>query len=244
MIFYPAIDLKDGECVRLLRGDMEAATVYNQNPAGQAKSFEALGSQWLHIVDLNGAILGHPVNAIVIKEILKSVSIPIELGGGIRNRKTVEMWLENGIARIILGTAAVQDPSFIREVCRAYPGQVAIGIDAKDGKVAVEGWIKRTQVNAIDLALKYENTGAAALIYTDIARDGAMQGPNIDTTLAIAEAVKIPVILSGGISSMDDLRLVKKSSGTLLDGLIIGRAIYDGRIDVLEAIKYLAMDSC
>lgn len=244
MIFYPAIDLKDGECVRLLRGDMKAATVFNHNPARQAKTFEAFGSQWLHIVDLNGAILGHPVNGIAIKEILKSVSIPIELGGGIRDRKTVEMWLENGIARVILGTAAVQDPSFIREACRAYPGQVAIGIDAKDGKVAVEGWIKKTQVNAMDLALKYENTGAAALIYTDIARDGAMQGPNIDTTLAIAEAVKIPVILSGGISSMDDLRLVRKLSGTLLDGVIIGRAIYDGRIDMLEAITYLSTDSC
>ncbi len=244
MIFYPAIDLKDGECVRLLRGNMEEATVFNGDPVRQAKIFEAHGSEWLHIVDLNGAFLGHPVNADAIARILKAVSIPIELGGGIRDRETVEMWLNKGVARVILGTAAVRDPGFVREVCRAYPGHVAIGIDARNGEAAIEGWARTAKIKPIDLALKFENAGAAAIIYTDIGRDGAMEGPNLDATLAIAEAVKIPVILSGGISSMDDLKRIRKSAGSSLSGVISGRAIYDGRIDIALAIQLLAANSC
>ena len=240
MIFYPAIDLKDGKCVRLLHGKLREVTVFNEDPSAQAKSFEKLGSQWIHIVDLNGAFSGYPVNADAVTKILKSISIPIELGGGIRDRETAEMWLDRGVARIILGTSAVRDPEFVREACRAYPGQVAIGIDAREGKAAIEGWIETAQIRAIDLAREFENAGAAAIIYTDIARDGAMKGPNIESTIVIAEAVKIPVILSGGISSMDDLHRIKKIAGPILDGVISGRAIYDGRIDVTAAVELLA----
>ena len=244
MIFYPAIDLKNGECVRLLRGDMGAATVFNADPAAQAKSFETLGSQWLHVVDLNGAVAGSPGNTDAVAGILQAISIPVELGGGIRNRETVEMWLENGIARVILGTAAVRDPEFVRDACRAHPGQVAIGIDSRNGDAAIEGWIETAKISAMDLALRFEDAGVATIIYTDISRDGAMQGPNIDATLDIAEAVKIPVILSGGISSMEDLRQIKITAGSRLDGVISGRAIYDGRIDVSAAIALLAEAAC
>ena len=244
MIFYPAIDLKNGECVRLLRGDMGAATVFNADPAAQAKSFETLGSQWLHVVDLNGAVAGSPGNTDAVAGILQAISIPVELGGGIRNRETVEMWLENGIARVILGTAAVRDPEFVRDACRAHPGQVAIGIDSRNGDAAIEGWIETSKISAMDLALRFEDAGVATIIYTDISRDGAMQGPNIDATLDIAEAVKIPVILSGGISSMEDLRQIKITAGSRLDGVISGRAIYDGRIDVSAAIALLSEAAC
>ena len=244
MIFYPAIDLKNGECVRLLRGDMGAATVFNADPAAQAKSFETLGSQWLHVVDLNGAVAGSPGNTDAVAGILQAISIPVELGGGIRNRETVEMWLENGIARVILGTAAVRDPEFVRDACRAHPGQVAIGIDSRNGDAAIEGWIETSKISAMDLALRFEDAGVATIIYTDISRDGAMQGPNIDATLDIAEAVKIPVIPSGGISSMEDLRQIKITAGSRLDGVISGRAIYDGRIDVSAAIALLSEAAC
>ena len=240
MIFYPAIDLKDGECVRLLRGNMEAATVFNNDPAAQAKSFEALGCKWLHLVDLNGAFLGRPVNTRAVDKILNEISIPVELGGGIRDRDTIEMWLDKGVSRVILGTTAVRDPNFVCEVCRAYPGKVAVGIDARNDGVAVEGWATATNITAQNLALKFEDVGVAALIYTDISRDGAMAGPNIEATMKLAEAVNIPVILSGGVSSMDDLKEVKRVAGTNLDGLICGRAVYDGLIDVAEATEILA----
>ena len=240
MIFYPAIDLKDGECVRLLRGNMEAATVFNNDPAAQAKSFETAGCKWLHLVDLNGAFLGRPVNTRAVDKILNEISISVELGGGIRDRDTIELWLNKGVSRVILGTTAVRDPNFVCEACRAYPGKVAVGIDARNGGVAVEGWATSTNITAQNLALKFEDVGVAALIYTDISRDGAMEGPNIEATMKLAEAVNIPVILSGGVSSMDDLKEVKRVAGTNLDGLICGRAVYDGRIDVAEATEILA----
>jgi len=240
MIFFPAIDLKDGHCVRLLRGEMDAATVFNDNPAGQALTFESAGCKWLHLVDLNGAFEGRPVNGSAVDAILQSISIPVELGGGIRDRKTIAMWLEKGIARVILGTAAVRDPSLVRDVCRAYPNQVALGIDAKDGFVAVEGWAETAAITALDLARQFEDAGAAAVIYTDIARDGAMQGPNIDATLDLADSVSIPVILSGGVSSIDDLATIKTAAGDRLEGVISGRAVYDGHIDVAEATALLA----
>ena len=240
MIFYPAIDLKDGECVRLLQGNMEAATVFNNDPAAQAKSFEAVGCKWLHLVDLNGAFVGRPVNTRAVDKILNEISIPVELGGGIRDRRTIEMWLNKGVSRVILGTTAVRDPNFVFEVCRAYPGKVAVGIDARNDVVAVEGWATATKITAQNLALKFEDVGVAALIYTDISRDGAMEGPNIEATIKLAEAVNIPVILSGGVSSMDDLREVKRVAGTNLNGLICGRAIYDGLVDVAEATEILA----
>ena len=240
MIFYPAIDLKDGECVRLLQGNMEAATVFNNDPAAQAKSFEAVGCKWLHLVDLNGAFVGRPVNTRAVDKILNEISIPVELGGGIRDRRTIEMWLNKGVSRVILGTTAVRDPNFVFEVCRAYPGKVAVGIDARNDVVAVEGWATATKITAQNLALKFEDVGVAALVYTDISRDGAMAGPNIEATMKLAEAVNIPVILSGGVSSMDDLKEVKRVAGTNLDGLICGRAVYDGLIDVAEATEILA----
>ena len=240
MIFFPAIDLKDGHCVRLLRGEMDAATVFNDNPAGQALTFESAGCKWLHLVDLNGAFEGRPVNGSAVDAILRSISIPVELGGGIRDRETIAMWLEKGIARVILGTAAVRDPSLVRDVCRAYPNQVAIGIDAKDGFVAVEGWAETAEISALDLARQFEDAGAAAVIYTDIDRDGAMQGPNIDATLDLADSVSIPVILSGGVSSIADLVSIKTAAGDRLEGVISGRAVYDGHIDVAEATALLA----
>ena len=242
MIFYPAIDLKDGECVRLLRGNMEAATVFNNDPAAQAKSFETAGCKWLHLVDLNGAFLGRPVNTRAVDKILNEISISVELGGGIRDRDTIELWLNKGVSRVILGTTAVRDPNFVCEACRAYPGKVAVGIDARNGGVAVEGWATSTNITAQNLALKFEDVGVAALIYTDISRDGAMEGPNIEATMKLAEAVNIPVILSGGVSSMDDLKAVKRVAGASLDGLICGRAVYDGRIDVAKATEILGAD--
>lgn len=240
MIFFPAIDLKDGQCVRLLRGEMDQATVFNDNPAAQATLFESQGSQWLHLVDLNGAFEGKPVNGAAVDGILAAISIPVELGGGIRDRETIGLWLDKGVERVILGTVAVRDPDLVRGACRDHPGRVALGIDARDGRVAVEGWAETADITALDLARRFEDAGAAALIYTDISRDGAMQGPNIDATLEMAEAVTIPVILSGGVSSMDDLRAIKAAAGDKLEGVISGRAVYDGRIDVAEAQALLA----
>jgi len=239
MIFFPAIDLKDGQCVRLLRGEMDQATVFNDDPAAQATHFQQQGGEWLHLVDLNGAFEGRPVNSAAVESILAAIDIPVELGGGIRDLETVEFWLDRGIRRVILGTVAVKNPDLVRAACRAHPGRVALGIDAKDGFVAVEGWAKTSEITALDLARKFEDAGAAALIYTDISRDGAMQGPNIEATIAMADAVDIPVILSGGVSSMADLDAVMARASGRLEGVISGRAVYDGRIDVSKAVAVL-----
>ena len=239
MIFFPAIDLKDGQCVRLLRGEMDQATVFNDDPAAQATHFQQQGSEWLHLVDLNGAFEGRPVNSAAVESILAAIDIPVELGGGIRDLETVEFWLDRGIRRVILGTVAVKNPDLVRAACRAHPGRVALGIDAKDGFVAVEGWAETSEITALDLARKFEDAGAAALIYTDISRDGAMQGPNIEATIAMADAVDIPVILSGGVSSMADLDAVMARASGRLEGVISGRAVYDGRIDVSKAVAVL-----
>jgi phosphoribosylformimino-5-aminoimidazole carboxamide ribotide isomerase len=238
MILYPAIDLKDGQCVRLLKGEMSAATVFNDDPAAQAKAFEDAGCEWIHLVDLNGAFAGRPVNAGAVEAILAHISIPAQLGGGIRDMETIEAWLSKGLARVILGTVAVRNPALVREAAKAHPGKVAVGIDARDGMVAVEGWAETTDVTAFDLARKFEDAGVAAIIYTDIDRDGAMQGPNVAATAALANAVTIPVIASGGVSSMDDLRALK-NCGAPLDGAISGRAIYDKKIDLAEALRVL-----
>ncbi|MBB5222216.1 phosphoribosylformimino-5-aminoimidazole carboxamide ribotide isomerase [Amaricoccus macauensis] len=239
MILYPAIDLKDGQCVRLLRGDMQAATVFGDDPAAQARAFAAAGCEWLHIVDLNGAFAGRPVNGDAVSAILGAVAVPVQLGGGIRDRAAIEGWLEAGVARVILGTVALRDPGLVREAARANPGRVAVGIDARDGMVAVEGWAETSDVTATDLARRFEDAGVAAIIYTDIDRDGAMQGPNVAATAALARAVSIPVIASGGVSSLDDLRALKES-GAPLDGAISGRALYEGRLDLREAVRFLA----
>jgi phosphoribosylformimino-5-aminoimidazole carboxamide ribotide isomerase len=239
MILFPAIDLKDGQCVRLLKGDMERATVFGDDPAAQARAFEAAGCRWLHLVDLNGAFAGEPVNGAAVAAILASVGVPVQLGGGIRDRGTIEAWLARGVARVILGTAAVRDPDLVREAARAHPGRVAVGIDARAGRVAVEGWALTTDVTAEELARIYEDAGVAAIIYTDIDRDGAMRGPNIEATAALARAISIPVIASGGVSSMEDLHALK-ASGAPLEGVITGRALYEGRLDLAEAVALLA----
>ena len=239
MILYPAIDLKDGQCVRLLRGEMDAATVFGDDPAAQAASFQSAGCQWVHLVDLNGAFAGHSVNGAAVEAILERITVPAQLGGGIRDMGAIEAWLAKGIARVILGTAAVREPVLVREAARAFPGRVAVGIDARAGMVAVQGWAETTDITALDLARKFEDAGVAALIYTDIDRDGAMQGPNVEATAALARAVSIPVIASGGVSSLDDLRALKEC-GAPLDGAISGRALYDGRINLAEAVKVLA----
>jgi phosphoribosylformimino-5-aminoimidazole carboxamide ribotide isomerase len=239
MILYPAIDLKDGQCVRLLRGEMDAATVFNDDPAAQARAFAAAGCEWVHLVDLNGAFKGEPVNGTAVETILDAIAIPAQLGGGIRDMATVEGWLAKGLRRVILGTVAVRDPGLVRAAAKAFPGQVAVGIDARKGMVAVEGWAETTGITALDLARKFEDAGVAAIIYTDIDRDGAMQGPNIEATAALAKAVSIPVIASGGVSSMEDLAALK-SCGAPLDGIISGRALYDGRIDPAAAQALLS----
>lgn len=237
MILYPAIDLKDGQCVRLLRGDMDKATVFGSDPGAQAKKFEDAGAEWLHVVDLNGAFEGKPVNAEAVESILKSVSMPVQLGGGIRSVAQVADWLERGLSRVILGTVAVKEPQVVIEACKAFPGQVAVGIDARDGFVAVEGWAEATETSAVDLAKQFEDAGVAAIIYTDINRDGAMQGPNVDSTRALAEAVSIPIIASGGVSSLKDLEELKATG--VIAGAISGRALYDGEIDLGEALSLL-----
>lgn len=239
MILYPAIDLKDGQCVRLVRGEMAAATVFNDDPAGQARAFEDAGCRWIHLVDLNGAFAGAPVNGAAVEAILQAISVPAQLGGGIRDMATIEAWLAKGLARVILGTVAVRDPQLVKDAARAFPGQVAVGIDARGGMVAVEGWAETTDITALDLAAKFEDAGVAAIIYTDIDRDGAMGGPNVEGTAALARAVSIPVIASGGVSSMEDLQALK-DCGAPLDGVISGRALYDGRIDPAEAQRLLA----
>jgi len=238
MILYPAIDLKDGQAVRLVHGDMEKSTVFNDDPAAQAREFVDAGCTWLHLVDLNGAFAGTPVNAAPVEAILKSCNVPAQLGGGIRDMATIEAWLDKGLARVILGTVAVENPALVREAARAFPGKVAVGIDARNGRVATKGWAEETDVMVTDLAKSFEDEGVAALIYTDIMRDGAMGGPNIDATAALARAVNIPVIASGGVSSLADLEALKKTG--VISGAISGRALYDGAIDLSEALKALA----
>ncbi|WP_444666843.1 1-(5-phosphoribosyl)-5-[(5-phosphoribosylamino)methylideneamino]imidazole-4-carboxamide isomerase [Cereibacter changlensis] len=237
MILYPAIDLKDGQCVRLLRGEMEAATVFGDDPAAQAAKFQAAGCEWLHLVDLNGAFAGQPVNAEAVEAILSRVTVPVQLGGGIRDLWTIERWLEKGLARVILGTVAVEEPDLVRQAARAFPGQVAVGIDARKGRVATRGWAEETEVMVTDLARSFEDAGVAAIIYTDIDRDGAMGGPNIEATEALARAVSIPVIASGGVSSMADLTALRDTG--VIAGAISGRALYDGAIDLAEALAAL-----
>ena len=238
MILYPAIDLKDGQCVRLLRGDMSAATVFGSDPAAQAVQFQNAGCAWLHLVDLNGAFAGTPVNAAAVEAILAAVTIPIQLGGGIRDLATIEMWLTRGLARVILGTVAVENPDLVRQAAKAFPGQIAVGIDARKGFVATKGWAIETNVQATDLAQSFQDAGVAALIYTDIDRDGAMGGPNLAATEALARAVTIPVIASGGVSSMADL-LALRDTGVIA-GAISGRALYDGAIDLAQAVSALS----
>lgn len=237
MILYPAIDLKDGACVRLLRGDMDAATVFGLNPAAQARAFQDAGCDWLHLVDLNGAFAGQPVNGAAIEAILNATTIPAQLGGGIRDMATIEMWLSRGIKRVILGTVAVENPDLVRSAARAFPGQIAVGIDARAGMVATKGWATETTVHATDLARSFEDAGVAAIIYTDIDRDGAMQGPNIAATEALARAVSIPVIASGGVSSLADLSALRATG--VIAGAISGRALYDGAIDLRTALAAL-----
>lgn len=238
MILYPAIDLKDGNCVRLLRGDMEAATVFGSDPAAQARAFQDAGAEWLHLVDLNGAFEGKPVNAAAVEAILAAVTIPTQLGGGIRDMATIESWLDRGLTRVILGTVAVENPALVREAADAFPGRIAVGIDARAGRVATRGWATETDVNASDLARQFQDAGVAAIIYTDIDRDGAMGGPNITATEALARAVTIPVIASGGVSSLDDLRALAETR--VIAGAISGRALYDGALDLGQALKALA----
>ncbi len=241
MILYPAIDLKDGQAVRLVHGDMDRSTVFNDDPAAQARAFVDAGCQWLHLVDLNGAFAGQPVNAAPVEAILKSCKVPAQLGGGIRDMATIEAWLDKGLARVILGTVAVENPDLVRDAARSFPGQVAVGIDARAGMVATKGWATETDVNATELAKSFEDAGVAAIIYTDINRDGAMGGPNTEATAALARAVTIPVIASGGVSSLADLRALKQTG--VIAGAISGRALYDGAIDLAEALSELASES-
>ena len=238
MILFPAIDLKDGQAVRLLRGAMDAATVFSDDPAAQAVAFEEAGARWLHLVDLNGAFEGRPVNGAVVEAILDAVTIPAQLGGGIRDMRTVEGWIGRGLRRVILGTAAVEDPGFVREAAAAFPGRVAVGIDARGGRVATRGWAESTEEDATALARRFEDAGVAALVYTDIDRDGAMGGPNVAATAALARAVAVPVIASGGVSSLDDLAALKADGR--IAGAITGRALYDGAFSLADAVALCA----
>ena len=239
MILFPAIDLKDGQCVRLKLGDMDQATVFNDDPAAQALSFEAQGFEWLHLVDLNGAFAGRPVNKTAVEAILGAVKIPVQLGGGIRNLGQIEAWLNQGIRRVILGTVALRNPALVREACRVFPGRIAVGIDAKGGRVAVEGWAETSDLSATDLARRFSDAGVSAIIFTDVDRDGILKGLNIDSTLELARAVPIPVIASGGLASMDDIHHLMQSDCRILEGAISGRALYDGRINVPVALGLL-----
>ena len=239
MILFPAIDLKNGEAVRLQQGDMARATVFNRDPAAQAREFETLGFEWLHLVDLDGAFAGKPVNALAVAAILKAVKIPVQLGGGIRNLATVESWLNEGITRVIIGTAAVRDPEFVKEAARRFPGRIAVGIDARHGKVAVSGWAEETELGALELARLFEDAGVAAIIYTDVERDGMLQGLNLDATIALADAIAIPVIASGGLASIDDVKKLLAPRANRLAGAIAGRALYDGRLDAKAALDLI-----
>jgi phosphoribosylformimino-5-aminoimidazole carboxamide ribotide isomerase len=236
VILFPAIDLKNGECVRLLRGDMAQATVFNCDPAAQAHAFAEEGFEYLHVVDLDGAFAGKPVNAEAVRKILAGVAIKMQLGGGVRDMKTVRGWLDGGVTRVIVGTAAVNDPGFVREAARLFPGRIAVGIDARDGRVAVEGWAKTSNVSALDLGRRFEDAGVAAIVYTDISRDGALSGLNIVATVALADALSIPVIASGGLASIEDVRRLTEPDCARLAGAIAGRALYDGRLDPAQAL--------
>lgn len=240
MILFPAIDLKDGQCVRLKLGEMSQATVFNDDPAAQAAAFEAQGFSYLHVVDLNGAFAGKPVNGAAVDAILARVKMPVQLGGGIRDLATIEMWLGKGIRRVILGTVAVRDPALVKKACRLFPGRVAVGIDAKGGRVAVEGWAETSELTAIDLARRFEDAGVAAIVYTDIERDGVLKGLNLPATAELARATSIPVIASGGLASIDDVKALTQPEYRLLEGAITGRALYDGRIDPKEALAVLS----
>lgn len=240
MILYPAIDLKDGVCVRLKLGDMDKATVYNADPAAQAQQFQAQGFKWLHVVDLNGAFEGESVNGQAVEAILKTTSNPVQLGGGIRTLGHIENWLEKGLARVILGTVAVRNPQLVYEACKIFPGKVAVGIDARGGKVAVEGWAEESELSVLDLAKRFEGAGVAAIIYTDIDRDGILTGINWQSTLELARTVSIPVIASGGLASMEDIKRLTEDDAAILNGAITGRALYDGRIDAKAALDLLA----
>jgi phosphoribosylformimino-5-aminoimidazole carboxamide ribotide isomerase len=241
VILFPAIDLKDGTCVRLEQGDMTRATVFHRDPAAQAHVFESQGFEYLHIVDLDGAFAGKPVNAAAVERILETVAIPIQLGGGIRDTATIEGWLEKGINRVIIGTAAVRDPSLVRYAARKFPARIAVGLDARDGKVAVEGWGKTSELTSLDLARRFEDAGVAAIIYTDISRDGLLKGLNLDATIALADEVNIPVVASGGLASIADVKALLEPRASKLAGAIAGRALYDGRLDPAEALRLMRL---
>lgn len=239
MILFPAIDLKEGLAVRLEQGDMARATIFHRDPAAQARAFEQQGFEYLHIVDLDGAFAGMPMNAAAVDRILETVGIPVQLGGGVRDTATVENWLEKGIDRIVIGTAAVRDPPFVKQAARDYPGRIAVGLDARDGKVAVEGWAETSELSVLDIARRFEDVGVSAIVYTDIARDGMLQGLNLDATVALAEAIRIPIIASGGLASIEDIKELLSPRAGKLAGAIAGRALYDGRLDAAEALKLI-----
>jgi len=239
MILFPAIDLKDGACVRLVRGEMSQSTTFNDDPAAQACDFAEAGFEWIHIVDLNGAFAGKPVNAEAVAAIAAAVDLPVQLGGGIRSMDTIARWLEAGVQRVILGTAALKDPDLVRRACDQYPGRIVVGIDAREGRVAVEGWAETSEMKVLDLAMRFENDGVAAIVYTDIDRDGAMQGVNVDATVDLAFALTTPVIASGGVRGISDLADLKENESAGIEGVISGRAIYDGRLDAGEALELL-----
>ena len=240
MILFPAIDLKEGQCVRLIRGDMAQATVFSLDPPSQAKAFEDQGFEYLHVVDLDGAFAGEPMNAVAVEQILQRVRIPVQLGGGLRDMRTIDAWLQKGVSRVIIGTAAVRDPDLVREAARLNPGRIAVGIDARDGLVAVEGWARVSQMSALDLGRRFEDAGVSAIIYTDIARDGVLKGLNIEATLALAEMLSIPVIASGGLASIEDVERLLQPDCRKIAGAITGRALYDGRLDPKEALALIA----
>ena len=239
MILFPAIDLKDGACVRLKLGDMDQATVFNDDPGEQARQFQSQGFKWIHVVDLNGAFAGESVNGAAVEAILKAVTLPIQLGGGLRDLPGIEAWLQKGVTRVILGTVAVRDPDLVREANRMFPGKIVVGIDARGGRVAVEGWAEESELSAIELGKRFEDAGVAAIVYTDIDRDGILKGLNIEATLALAQAVSIPVIASGGLASIEDIRRLVQEDCRILEGAISGRAIYDGRLDPAEALQLI-----
>jgi phosphoribosylformimino-5-aminoimidazole carboxamide ribotide isomerase len=239
VILFPAIDLKEGLAVRLKQGDMTRATIFHRDPAAQARAFEQQGFEYLHIVDLDGAFAGKPMNAAAVDRILETVSIPVQLGGGVRDTATVENWLEKGVTRVIIGTSAVRDPPFVKQAARDYPGRIAVGLDARDGKVAVEGWAETSQLSALEIARRFEDVGVAAIVYTDIARDGMLQGLNLDATISLAEAISIPVIASGGLASIGDIKALLEPRAKKLAGAIVGRALYDGRLDATEALMLI-----
>ena len=244
LTLYPAIDLKDGACVRLRRGAMDEATVYSDDPGAQARLWQQAGCRWLHVVDLNGAFAGHSVNAAAVRAILDAVTVPVQLGGGIRDRAGIDAWFAAGVRRVILGSAAARNPALVREACRAYPGRIAVGIDARDGYVATDGWAETSGLRALDLAMRFEDAGAAAIVYTDIGRDGMLSGLNLEQTLDLAFQISTPVIASGGVAGLADLSALRRaadsSGGALIEGVIVGRALYDGRIDLAAALRLLA----